>query len=354
LSLETAEQRERLNIKLRRELGACIVAALEDAKVLEVCVNSGGRIWVEEAGKRLYDTGERISAENLTAALGTIAAMNGTELNELNPVLEGVLPLDGSRVEGAIPPLAPEGPSMSIRKHSSVIIPLSQYVEEKRITPEAADYLRDSIRKARNIMVAGGTSSGKTTFVNALIKELLEIAPRDRLVILEDTMELQCATENRQRFVATETVRMARLVKISMRFRPDRIIIGEVRGGEALDLLKSWNTGHPGGFVTVHSNDARSALLRLEQLIGEVSVTPMPSLIAEAINVVVYMRESGRTGRQVTEIIRVTGHREGEYQYETVCRLRADERRRRRRNKRKRPPNQGGIQKCLTGQKETT
>jgi type IV secretion system protein VirB11 len=111
---------------------------------------------------------------------------------------------------------------------------------------------------------------------------------------------------------------MRKLLKTAMRYRPDRIIIGEVRGGEALDLLKSWNTGHPGGLATVHANDARAELLRLEQLIGEVSVTPMPSLIAEAINVVVFMRQFGRIGRRVTEIIEVTGHGEGEYRYETV------------------------------------
>jgi type IV secretion system protein VirB11 len=321
LSVETPEQLERLNIKLRRELGALIVEALEDRKALEVCVNSDGHVWIEEIGKRLYDTGELISRENLLAALGTIAAMNSMELNETNPILECVLPLDRSRVEGAIPPASPEGPSMSIRKRASAVFPLSRYVEEQRITQEAADYLRDSIRDARNILVAGGTSSGKTTFVNALIKELLEIAPEDRLIVIEDTAELQCATSNKQSFVSTETVSMRKLLKTAMRYRPDRIIIGEVRGGEALDLLKSWNTGHPGGLATVHANNAHSALLRLEQLIAEVSVTPMPALIAEAIHIVVFMWQFGRIGRRVTEIIEVMGYREGEYQYETVNEL---------------------------------
>jgi type IV secretion system protein VirB11 len=212
---------------------------------------------------------------------------------------------------------------MSIRKHASAIFPLSRYVEEKRITPEAAEYLREAIRDARNILVAGGTSSGKTTFVNALIRELLEIAPEDRLIVIEDTAELQCASVNKQGFVSTENVTMRKLLKTAMRYRPDRIIIGEVRGGEALDLFKSWNTGHPGGLATVHANSAHSALLRLEQLIAEVSVTPMPALIAEAINVVVFMRQFGRIGRRVTEIIEVTGYGEGEYRYETIHWLKA-------------------------------
>jgi type IV secretion system protein VirB11 len=314
---------QRLAEKLKRELGPFIVEALENDDVLEICVNSDGRVWLEEKQKRLYDTGETVAPESLIAALGTVAAMNGMELNKGNPVLEGYFPLDGSRVEGAIPPVSPDGPSMTIRKHASAVIPLSQYVNEKRIPECAAEYLRESIRDARNILVAGGTSSGKTTFVNALIKELLEIAPQDRLVIIEDTIELNCATTNKQNFVSSETVSMKKLLKTAMRYRPDRIIIGEVRGGEALDLLKSWNTGHPGGFATVHANNAYSSLLRLEQLIAEVSVTPMQTLIAEAINVVVYMKEFGRLGRQVTEIIRVAGFKEGEYRYEPVYELKS-------------------------------
>jgi type IV secretion system protein VirB11 len=306
---------------LKRELGPCIVSALENPEVLEVCVNSDGRIWIEEKGKRLYDTGERIQPDSLTAALGTIAAMNGMELNENTPVLEGRLPLDGSRVEGAIPPTTPDGPSISIRKHASAIFPLSQYVSERRITEEAAGYLQEAIRDAKNILVAGGTSSGKTTFINAIIRKLLEAAPNDRLIVIEDTQELQCATANKQNFVTSDGVSMQKLLKTAMRYRPDRIIIGEVRGGEALDLLKSWNTGHPGGLATVHANNAPAALLRLEQLISEVSVTPMRALIAEAIDVVVYMKEFGRRGRQVTEIISVTGYGEEGYRYEHIYRI---------------------------------
>ena len=173
--------------------------------------------------------------------------------------------------------------------------------------------------KERNILIAGGTSSGKTTFANALIKELLEIAPKDRLIIMEDTIELQCATTNKQNFVTTDNVTMRKLLKMTLRYRPDRIIIGEVRGGEALDLLKSWNTGHPGGIATVHSNSAASSLIRLEQLILEVSQNPMSTLIAEAIDVVVYMEKRGKYGRQVTEIIEVKGYKEGiGYEYDSI------------------------------------
>lgn len=315
---ETAEQLKRLDFKLKREFGSYIVGALENPEVLEICVNSDGHIWVEEKTKRLYDTGCAIASENLMAALGTIAAMLGMELNESSSILEGRLPLNGSRIEGTVPPTSQEGPSMSIRKHASAIFPLSQYVEEGRISADAAEYLRGAIRDAKNILIAGGTSSGKTTFANALLRELLSIAPMDRLIVIEDTAELQCATTNKQSFVSSESVSMRKLLKTAMRYRPDRIVIGEVRGGEALDLLKSWNTGHPGGLATLHANNAAAALLRMEQLISEVSVTPMPALVAEAIDTVVYMQEFGRVGRQVTEIIRVTGYREGGYECEKV------------------------------------
>lgn len=312
------EQLQRLDSKLKRELGEYIVSALENPDVLEICVNSDCQIWLDEKRVGLRQTGNSVRPDNLLAALGTIAAMLDTELNETTPILEGRLPLDGSRVEGAIPPASPEGPSVSIRKHASTLIPLSQYEAENRISSDAASYLRSALRDAKNIVVSGGTSSGKTTFTNALIAELLQIAPHDRLIVIEDTAELQCATANRQSFVTTETVTMRKLVKTAMRYRPDRILIGEVRGGEALDLLRSWNTGHPGGITTLHANNAPAALLRIEQLISEVSVSPMSALIGEAVDVVVHMQESGRIGRRVTEIIQVNGHRKGEYQYDRI------------------------------------
>jgi type IV secretion system protein VirB11 len=260
-----------------------------------------------------------LPVDKLLAALGTIAAMLGTELNESSPILEGKLPLDGSRVQGIIPPVSPDGPIISIRKHASAILPLEQYITEGGIRQENADYLRKCITGEKNILIAGGTSSGKTTFANALIKELLEIAPNDRLIIIEDTLELQCATTKKLNFVTTDTISMQKLLKMSLRFRPDRIIIGEVRGGEALDLLKSWNKGHPGGLATINSNSAASTLISLEQLILEVSQNPMSALIAETIDVVVYMEKRGKYGTKVTEIIEVKGYKEGVgYEYESI------------------------------------
>lgn len=324
MARETHEQQQRLHHKLLRELGQTVVSFLKDPYTIEICINSDGHIWVEGKNEPLHDTKEMLPADKLLAALGTIAAMLGTELNESSPILEGRLPLDGSRVEGTIPPISPDGPSISIRKHASSVFSLDEYITEGRIYKEHADYLRKCMEKERNILIAGGTSSGKTTFANALIKELLEIAPQDRLIVIEDTLELQCATINKQSFVTSDNVSMRKLLKTAMRYRPDRIIIGEVRGGEALDLLKSWNTGHPGGIATVHSNSAASSLIRLEQLILEVSQNAMSRLIAEAIDVVVYMEKRGKYGRQVTEIIEVKGYKEGKgYECESIYNMMA-------------------------------
>jgi type IV secretion system protein VirB11 len=312
---------KRLDAKLKHELGPCIMSALENPGVLDICVNSDGGLWLDKAGEGLRDTGETIASGNILAALGTIAAVNGKELNESNSILEAVLPVDGSRVEGTLPPTTPEGPAMAIRKHASAIFPLTKYVEEKRISPEAAEYLKEAVKSAKNILIAGGTGSGKTTMVNSLILEIMASIPQDRLLLIEDNPELRCETRNKQRFVTSKDVSMQMLVKTALRFRPDRIIIGEVRDGAALDLLKAWNTGHPGGFATIHANDAHAALHRVEQLILEVAKNPLPSLIAEAVNVVVYMTEFGSIGKQVTEIIKVTGYQGGEYQYEPVYRI---------------------------------
>ena len=346
MGLQTKEQQTRLYQKLRRELGTFIVKALTDPEVIEVMVNSDGHIWLDKRRKErkqlpeteeekkkeeeerkqetagLFNTGEIMATSDLMIALGTIAMMNDKEINEDHPILEAVLPIDGSRVQGLVPPATPLGPSITIRKHSSAVFALSEYVEGGRIPEKQADFLRDCIKRSKNIVVAGGTSSGKTTFVNALIKELLRLAPKDRLVIMEDTYEIKCETDNKERMVTAENVTMNMLVRSSLRMRPDRIIVGEVRGRESLDLLKSWNTGHPGGLATIHANDAFSVLVRFENLNMEATNnSPQSRLIGEAIDIVVYMENVGEKGRQVTQILKVMGYENDKYVTEMVYEL---------------------------------
>jgi type IV secretion system protein VirB11 len=304
------EEKQRRNIeKLRNELGAFICAALDNPNVIEIMVNPPeGYIYLDYVKSKMRHTGEKIATSRLKAALGTIAAMLDTKINALCPSIEGELPLDGSRVTGTIFPIS-EGPGLCIRKHTSIVVPLSCYVEEERISEEHAARLRAAVENRKNILIAGGTGSGKTTFVNALLDVLNDLNPDDRLVVLQDTLELKYGQENvySLRTDKKSETTMQSLVKISLRLRPDRIIVGEVRGGEALDLLKSWNTGHPGGISTLHSNDALSALIRLEQLTSEVSVSPMKELIGEAVDIVVFLQRQADKGPVVTEVLEVKG-----------------------------------------------
>lgn len=306
--------------KLRNELGATICDALDDKEVIEILVNPDGAIWLDRLSRGMEDTGRKIAPERLLGAIGTIAAMLRTEINKNSPVLEGELPLDGSRVEGTVPPVT-RAPGIAIRKHSSSVFPMSRYIAEKRITEKAWKYLEDAIMTRKNILIAGGTGSGKTTFVNAVLDSLSSMRPQDRVLLLEDTVELQCNMPNvyAMRTDSRSNTTMQRLVKASLRLRPDRIIVGEVRSGEALDLLKSWNTGHPGGICTLHANGAQSALIRLEQLISEVSKTPMKDLIGEAVDIVVFLKRVGKLGPAVTEILEVKGvNNMGDYDHNFI------------------------------------
>ncbi|OYX47011.1 MAG: P-type conjugative transfer ATPase TrbB, partial [Alphaproteobacteria bacterium 32-64-14] len=214
-------------------------------------------------------------------------------------------PPRGERFEGVLPPVS-RAPCFAIRKPASRVFTLDDYQASGVITPEQAATLRAAIRDHANIMVAGGTGSGKTTLANALLHEIAQLG--ERVVILEDTRELQCAAED---VVALRTqpgsVSLSDLVRSTLRLRPDRIVVGEVRGPEALDLLKAWNTGHPGGIATLHANSASAALSRLEQLTMEVCETPPRALIAEAIDLIVFVERGGPAGRRIPEILAPKG-----------------------------------------------
>ena len=203
-----------------------------------------------------------------------------------------------------MPPAAP-GPAFALRKRAVGVIPLERYVTDGMMTTAHADFLVRAVHERQNILIAGGTSTGKTTLANALLAEIA--ATGDRVLVLEDTIELQCAARDHVPLrTRAGVVTMQELVRATMRLRPDRVIVGEVRGGEALDLIKVWGTGHPGGIATIHASSALGALLRMEQLILEVAVNPPRALIAEAVNVVVYIAGRGRK-RRIETIARVVG-----------------------------------------------
>lgn len=299
---EVAQSRRRQ--MLRTAFGPTIAAALADPTVIEVMVNPDGRLWIDRATVGRQDTGERLGSTEAERIIRLVAAHVRREVHDKAPIVSAELPETGERFEGVMPPVSP-APCFAVRKPADVLYRLADYVIAGITSSAQAAALALAVRDRKNILVVGGTSSGKTTLVNALLAEVADLG--ERVLILEDTRELKCAAAD---CVALRTkpgvASLADLVRSTLRLRPDRIIVGEVRGPEALDMLKAWNTGHPGGLTTVHANSAEAGLYRLEQLVQEVVVTVPRELIAEAINVVVFLAGRG-ISRRVESVLELTG-----------------------------------------------
>lgn len=303
----------RLVSKLQNALGDHLCVALEDPGVVEIMLNPDGRLFIERLGHGMAAAGEmtRSAAETV---IGSVAHVLNSEVDDDRPIVSGELPIGGHRFEGLLPPVV-SGPSFTIRRRASRLIPLDDYVASKVMTAKHAEVIRSAIASKLNILVAGGTGSGKTTLTNAILAEIVSSSPDDRLVILEDTAEIQCAADNAVSLHTSDAIDMSRLLKSTMRLRPDRIIVGEVRDGAALTMLKAWNTGHPGGVATIHSNSARSALQRLEQLTAEASHQPMQAVIGDAVDLIISIERTAK-GRRISEILHVTRFAGGQYQTE--------------------------------------
>jgi type IV secretion system protein VirB11 len=290
---------------LRFAMGEKIMAALADPDVVEIMLNDNGSLWVEKLGS-MTCVGE-VSFSDGMAILNQVSSAVKGELSKENPFVEGELPLDGSRFEGVAPPVT-EFPIFAIRKKATRIFTLDEYVRSGVLSFKQAEILRKAILQQKNVLVIGGTGTGKTTFCNALLHELSQLCPEVRMLILEDLRELQCTLRNKNFLRKTEWTSLARISLAVNRLRPDRITVGEVRdGAPALALLKLWNTGHPGGFATVHANSAYGGLTRMDQLIQEVSSSPQRVLISEAINYAVFFKRTNR-GRRIEEIVEVKGY----------------------------------------------
>jgi type IV secretion system protein TrbB len=301
---------------LKTAFGPVIAEALADPQVVEVMVNPDGRLWIDRLDTGRSDTGTVLQWSEVERIIRLVASHIRLEVHERSPIVSAELPETGERFEGLIPPVAP-APCFSIRKPAQLVHRLDDYVDQAIMTAPMAEWLKDAVLAKGNIMVVGGTSSGKTTLVNALLAEVA--LTNDRVVILEDTRELNCAAEDCVKLRTKPGVAtLADLVRSTLRLRPDRIIVGEVRGSEALDMLKAWNTGHPGGLATVHANSARGALYRIEQLVQEATVTVPRRLIAEVIDILVFLEGRG-SARRVTEVARVEGlDADGDYALVTV------------------------------------
>jgi len=300
---------ERRRRMLITALGADIAAAMRDSRTQEIMVNPDGALRLDRLGEGRIDTGVRIEPEQVERIIRLVASHARAEIHGDRPIISAELPPHaegraGERFEGVLPPVS-TAPCFSIRKPAERLYTLDDYVADGIMSEAIADALRAAVTQRCNILVAGGTSSGKTTLANALLAEMAWVDAR--VILIEDTRELQCPLPDT---VALRTrpgvTTMTDLVRSTMRLRPDRIIVGEVRGPEALDMLKAWNTGHPGGIATVHANSAVAALYRIEQLVQEAVVTVPRQLIAEAIDIIVFIAGRG-TSRRIETIARVTG-----------------------------------------------
>jgi len=289
-------------------MGPAIAAALSDANVIEVMVNPDGALRLDLLGEGRRNTGVRIEAAQVERIIRLVASHVRGEVHSDRPIVSAELPPHGEgageRFEGILPPVS-LGPCFSIRKPAARVYTLLDYVSDGFMSAETARLLSLAVVDRKNILIVGGTSSGKTTLANALLAELAHLD--ERVILIEDTRELQCSAPD---VVALRTraglVSMADLVRSTLRLRPDRIIVGEVRGPEALDMLKAWNTGHPGGITTIHANSAISALHRIEQLCQEAVVSVPRPLIADAIDLIVFIAGRG-LARRVETIARVVG-----------------------------------------------
>jgi type IV secretion system protein TrbB len=303
------ESADRRRAMLKTAMGPDIAAAFADPLTQEIMVNPDGALRIDRLGEGCIDTGVRLGAAQVERIIRLVASHARAEVHADSPIISAELPphgagLAGERFEGLLPPVA-TAPCFSIRKPAERIYTLEDYVRDGVMATGIANDLKRAVTGRQNILIAGGTSSGKTTLANALLAEMADLG--ERVIIIEDTRELQCAAPDS---VALRTragsVTMTDLVRSTLRLRPDRIIVGEVRGPEALDMLKCWNTGHPGGIATVHANSARAALTRIEQLVQECVMTVPRRLIAESIDLVVFIEGRG-LGRHVAALLGVTG-----------------------------------------------
>lgn len=309
------ESRQRSQKMLRTALGACVWGWLQTDLVVEVMLNPDGRLWLDRLDEGLVDTGESLPADEAERVIRLVAHHVGLEVHAGKPRISAELPEGGERFEGLLPPVV-AAPTFAIRKPAFLAPRITAYVDQGVMSDAQAAVLRGAVLERRNVLVVGGTSSGKTTLANALLAELADST--ERVVLIEDTVELRCPAPNTVALRSKEgAASLTELVRATLRLRPDRIVIGEVRGPEALDLVKAWGTGHPGGVATIHAGSAQGALRRLEQLIQEAALVAPRELIAETIDVVAVLAGRGAQ-RRLIELAAVEAFDVGHYRLSSL------------------------------------
>ncbi len=306
-----------------------ITHLLDDDTVSEILINGPDEIFIERGGKMVTTDASFPDEDSLRAAVNAIAQSVGRRINDQEPRLDARLP-DGSRIHAVLPPMSRKGTTVAIRKFFSSDMTFKKYVQLGAITVEGAQFLDAAMKLGKNILVSGGTGSGKTTLLGLLCGR---IPPGQRIIVIEDSTELTIDYEHVVFFEtrkATDSglseVSIEDLVISSLRLRPDRIIVGEVRGGEALELIQAMNTGHKGCMGTVHANSATESLTRLQALAqgsdAKVSETALVMQIASAVDIIVQVSRYADGSRRIASITEVDGLDEkGRYQYSDVFKM---------------------------------
>ena len=287
---------------------------LQDPTISDILINTYKHIYIERRGKLELTDGRFKDDKHLRRIIDKIVSQIGRRIDESSPMVDARLQ-DGSRVNVIIPPLAIDGPVVSIRRFSEVPLELEDLISLKTLAPELGELLKGIVKARLNVLVSGGTGSGKTTFLNVLSRFIPE---EERIVVIEDAAEIQLKQEHNVRLETRPAnieghgeITQRELVKNSLRMRPDRIIVGEVRGGEAFDMLQAMNTGHEGSLTTIHANSSRDALMRLETMVAmtrlDIPLEFMRRFIASAIDVVIHVARLSDGTRKVLSFEEITG-----------------------------------------------
>lgn len=316
---ESAEYTRRLITMLNTALGSDILSYLTDKNVTDVMVNWNGNLIIDHLTKGSYYTGIVIDEADRMRVINAVATAFKTECNFKSPSLSANLPGIGYRFQAEVPPIS-EGPLFVIRKPSILNFTLQNYLNNKQITEYQHQAICAAVRQKHNILIVGGTGSGKTTLANAVLAEIAKHFPSERIIIIEDSKELVASTLDTNRLFTTRDFDASHRLRACMRLNPSRIIIGEIRDGiTALGLLKAFNSGHSGGLTTIHADSAIQGLKKMLQYLGEAAHNPDARTITEAINLVMYIEKTSE-GRKVKEMIMLENRltADGEFIWENV------------------------------------